>query len=57
MKAVKIMDDIVKDYILSLLELQRAKLNCVNLGVNQSKTTKVELDLIEKSIKKVKEKL
>lgn len=57
MKAVKIMDDIVKDYILSLLELQRAKLNCINLGVNQSKTTKVELDLIEKSIKKVKEKL
>ena len=51
------MDKIVKDYILSLLKLQKTKLNCINLGYNQSKLTKVELELIEKATKKVKEKL
>ena len=51
------MDKIVKDYILSLLKLQKTKLNCINLGWHQDNETKVELKLIEMATKKVKEKL
>lgn len=47
-------DKIVKDYILSLLRVQRTKLNCINLGWGQEdEMTEVELKLIEMAMKKV----
>lgn len=48
---------IVKDYILSLLRLQKTKLNCINLGWSQDEMTEIELNLIEMAMKKVEKEL
>lgn len=42
-------EEIVKKYIMNLLELQETKLESENLGYCQSKSTKVELDLIKRA--------
>lgn len=48
---------IVKEYILALLDLQKIRLECINLGFNKSKTIKAELDLIEEAKKEIGKKL
>lgn len=47
---------IVKEYILALLDLQKTRLECINLGFNKSETIKAELDLIEEAKKFIKYK-
>ena len=48
-KADDELEEITKKYIMKLLELQETKLKCINLGLNQSETIKVELSLIKKA--------
>lgn len=47
------MNDIIKQYIIKTLELQQTRLKCINLGFNPSKNVKVELDLIDLSLKEI----
>lgn len=47
--------EIIKHYILALLELQKVKIECKNLGFNKTKKDKIELDLIQMSKKYVSE--
>lgn len=49
------MRKIVIKYILTLLEYQETILKCVNLGFNQDKHIKVELDLIKEAKELIKE--
>lgn len=51
------MEEIIKTYIINLLELRETKLKCINLGVNQSRETRVELEMIKKAKKLVNNKL
>lgn len=41
--------EIIKKYIMALIEFQETKLESENLGYCQSKSTKVELDLIKRA--------
>lgn len=50
-------ENIIKEYILGLLRLQKTKLKCINLGFNPSKIIKVELDLIEEAQNLINNKL
>ena len=40
-------------YYIETLELQQTRLKCINLGFNPSKDVKVELDLIDLSLKEI----
>ncbi len=48
-KADNELEEITKKYIVKLLELQEVRLESENLGCCQSKSIKVELDLIKKA--------
>lgn len=45
-----------KDYIIKLLELQKMKLECINLGFNKSEDTKIEIALIKQCIEEMQTK-
>lgn len=47
------MEEIVKDYIVKLLELQETKLKCINLGYSPDKVIKAELSLIKLALKEI----
>lgn len=53
------MDQIIKDYILSLLELEETKLKCINFGIFVAKNEKgeVELNMIKAAKEIVKREL
>lgn len=51
------MEKQIKEYILVLLEYQKTRLECINLGFSPSDETKIELKMIEKAKKLVKDKL
>lgn len=51
------MEEIIKEYILGLLELQKTKLECINLGFSRDKQIKVELDMIKQAKELVENKL
>lgn len=50
------MEDLIFEYMEGLLELQKTKLKCINLGytANKSREIKCEIDLIEKSLDMLK---
>lgn len=50
------MSEIIKEYIIKTLELQKTRLKCINLGFNPSKDVKVELDLIDLSLKEIEKR-
>lgn len=51
------MEKQIKEYILVLLEYQKTRLECINLGFNPSNQTKIELKMIEEAKRLVKNKL
>lgn len=51
------MKNILKQYILKLLELQETKLKCINLGLSPTEDIKVELDMIKQAKQLIKNKL
>lgn len=51
------MEKQIKKYILVLLEYQKTRLECINLGFSPSNQTKIELKMIEEAKKLVKNKL
>ncbi len=56
-KASDEMEEIIKRYIFQLLDSKETILKCINLGMNPSEDTKVELSLIEESRKYLKKKI
>ncbi len=50
------MNEIIKEYIIKTLELQKTRLKCINLGFNPSKNVKVELNLIDLSLKEIEKR-
>ncbi len=51
----KEMKELCKEYTIKLLEYQKTKLKCINLGWTRDEKIKVEIDIIDKSIKYLSE--
>lgn len=49
-------EEIIQTYILQLLELQETKLNCINLGFDNSRDTRIEKEIIKDSKEYLKKK-
>lgn len=50
-------EEIIKQYILEILELHETRLECINLGKCKSRETRIELEIIRNAKKLVKTKL
>lgn len=50
-------EEIIKQYIIEILELHETRLKCINLGSCEDREIKIELEMIKESKKLIKNKL